>query len=99
MTAVEGIGKFFSFIKESFCDKGVPSSSRLLSGWLSVSSMALIWYIVRHAFAIPVEAAQAWIAGLPYIIGALAGFTIAPYGVNTFGNMFQKKDKEDKKVD
>ena len=88
--------EFIGYIKQAFSEKGEPSSSRLISGWLSVSSMALIWYIVRHAFTLPVESAQAWIGGLPYVIGALAGFTVAPYGVNTFGNMFQKNKDKDK---
>lgn len=82
--------KFLEFVEKAFSDNSVPSASRIIAGWLSISSMALIWYIVRHAMAMPVESAQPWIGGLPYIIGALAGFTVSPYGVNTLGNMFAK---------
>lgn len=95
MKTSEAFVSFFSYLKQSFSDNGTPSSSRLISGWLSVSSMALIWYIVRHAMYSRLEIAQAWIGGLPYIIGALAGFTVAPYGVNTVGNLFKKDDKKE----
>lgn len=83
-----------SFMKVAFSDNGQPSSSRLIGGWLCISSMALIWYVVRHAMYLPAEKMQIWVGGLPAIIAALAGFTVAPYGINTIGNMFGKKDKE-----
>lgn len=82
---------FIDFFKQAFSDKGVPSSSRVISGWLCVSSMALIWYIIRHMMDMPVEKLTVLVGALPYIIGALAGFTVAPYGINTISNMFDHK--------
>ena len=38
----------------------------------------------------PVEKLQAWIGGRPLIIGALATFSTAPYGVMKLTNMFKK---------
>lgn len=85
---------FIAFLKQAFSENGIPSSSRILNGWLSVSSMALIWWMVRHAMGLedPAKLAQ-WISGLPLIIGALATFAVSPYGVNQMSKWF-KKDKD-----
>lgn len=91
--------KFIGYVARAFTDHGEPSSSRLLSGWLSVSSMALIWYIVRHMFDLPVNKLLALVGALPYIIGALATFVVAPYGVNAVTNIFQKQPNKDKEKD
>lgn len=87
------VSGLISFVKAAFSENGVPSSSRLLNGWLSVSSMALIWWMVRHTMALedPVKLQQ-WIGGLPLIIGALATFAVSPYGVNQLSKMFKKDD-------
>jgi hypothetical protein len=71
------------FLLEAFSENGQPSSSRIISAWLSVSSMALIWWCIRHAMALqdPIKIG-AWISGLPQIILALAAFAVSPYGVN-----------------
>jgi hypothetical protein len=79
-----------SFVARAFSENGQPSSSRILSAWLSVSSMALIWFIVRHMQGLPVEKLQPWVAGLPYIIGSLATFAVSPYGVTKVTGMFRK---------
>jgi hypothetical protein len=86
----EHIGNFVEFTKQAFMDKGVPSSSRIISAWLSVSSMALIWFIAKHAMGQPPEKLQVWIGGLPGIILALATFATSPYGVNRVTEMFKK---------
>jgi hypothetical protein len=93
----ENAGKFLCFMKEAFMDKGVPSSSRIVSAWLSVSSMALIWFIARHAMSQPTEKLQVWIGGLPAIILALATFAASPYGVNRVTEMFKKDAPESDK--
>jgi hypothetical protein len=92
----DSCGKFVSFIKGALSDGGAPSSSRILSSWISVSSMALIWFIVRHMMTLPVATLQVWMGGLPMIIGALATFAASPYGINRLSNMFKKDKDEDK---
>jgi hypothetical protein len=92
---MEWVGKFTGFIKEALSDNGSPSSSRIISAWLSVSSMALIWWMVRHMMSLPVATLGVWMGGLPMIIGALAGFTVAPYGVNRLSGMFKKEDRQE----
>ena len=84
------LGKAMSWLGKAFSDEHGPSSSRIISAWLSVSSMALIWWMVRHAMFEPVEKLQVWIGGMPLIIGALATFAVSPYGVMKFTSMFQK---------
>jgi hypothetical protein len=83
---------FKSFVLSAFSENGVPSASRVISGWLCISSMALIWFCVRHAMNLDKESAMVWVGGLPAIIYALATFTVSPYGVNQISKMFQKKD-------
>lgn len=82
--------KVWSWLGKAFSDEHGPSSSRIISAWLSVSSMALIWWMARHMMSQPVEKLQVWIGGLPMIIGALATFSTAPYGVMKLTNMFTK---------
>jgi len=71
------------FVFQAFSENGSPSSSRIISAWLSVSSMALVWWCIRHAMSLqdPVKI-SAWVSGLPQIILALAAFAVSPYGVN-----------------
>lgn len=92
----DSAGKFLGFIKQAMCDNGMPSSSRIISAWLSVASMGLISFMVHHMMTLPVAALQVWMGGLPMIIGALATFAASPYGINRLSNMF-KKDKDDDK--
>ena len=82
--------KVWSWLGRAFSDEHGPSSSRVVSAWLSVSSMALIWWMVRHMMNQPADKLQTWIGGLPLIIGALATFSTAPYGVMKLINMFKK---------
>ena len=78
------------FLVKAFSDEHGPSSSRVISAWLSVSSMALIWFIVKHSMSQPVEKLSIWLSNLPLIIGALATFSTAPYGVMKITEMFKK---------
>lgn len=84
------LSKVWSWLGRALSDEHGPSSSRIISSWLSVSSMALIWWIVRHMQAQPVEKLQVWAANLPMIIGALATFSTAPYGIGRITEMFKK---------
>ena len=82
--------KIWSWLGKAFSDEHGPSSSRIVSGWLSISSMALIWFIVRHAMGQPADKLSIWLSNLPLIIGALATFSTAPYGVMKLTEMFKK---------
>lgn len=99
MTIAPWVVKFGTFIKDALSDNGSPSSSRILSAWLSVSSMALIWWMVRHMMSLPVATLGVWMGGLPMVIGALATFAASPYGINRLSGMFKKEDREDKQED
>ena len=80
----------FDFMRQAFSEGGVPSSSRIINAWLSVSSMTLIWFIVKHMMGQPLDKLQVWIGGLPMVIGALAAFAVSPYGVNQMSKWFKK---------
>lgn len=86
---------FKTFVKDMLSDGGVPSSSRVLTVWLSISSMALIWWMVRHMMTLTADKLTIWIGGLPYIIGALAFFAASPYAINkgsiSFSDIFRKR--------
>lgn len=84
------LDKIFTWLSRAFSDEHGPSSSRLVSACLSVASMALIWWAVKHSMSQPVDKLQVWIGGLPMLIGALATFSTAPYGVMKFTEMFKK---------
>lgn len=73
---------FRQFVKGMFSEGDVPSSSRVLTFWLSISSMALIWYAVRHAMLLTGPDVAVWVNGLPYLIGALTVFVASPYAIN-----------------
>ena|SRR5271166_2766083 len=82
--------KLGDFIAKAFSDNGQPSSSRIISAWLSVSSMSLIWFIAHHMFSQPVDKLSVWMGNLPLVIGALATFSTAPYGISRLSTMFNK---------
>ena len=82
--------KLCDFIEKAFSDNGQPSSSRIISAWLSVSSMSLIWFIVHHMFSQSVDKLSVWMGNLPLVIGALATFSTAPYGISRLSTMFNK---------
>lgn len=86
---------FKNFIVAAFSENGVPSAARVISGWLCVSSMSLVWFIARHAMMLDKEAGMLWVSGMPAIIYALAAFTTAPYGVNQLSKMFKKDPPKD----
>jgi len=88
-------GSIRKFLREAFSENGVPSSSRILSAWLSFSSMALIWFIVRHAFYIDDrEKLITWVGGIPAIVYALAAFAVSPYGLTKLTGMWRRKDDD-----
>jgi len=87
---MSALKSFVNFIAQAFSENGQPSSSRIISAWLSVSSMSLIWWCAHHAMSQSVDKLQVWIGGLPMIIGALATFAVSPYGVAKFTGMFNK---------
>lgn len=86
--------RVLAFLGQAYSENGQPSSSRIVSSWLSISSMALIWWMVRHAMELqdPVKLAT-WIGSLPGIIYALATFAISPYGVTKVTGIWANKDK------
>lgn len=79
-----------TFLARAFSEDGQPSSSRIISAWLSVSSMALIWFCAKHMMGQPVEKLQVWMGGMPLFIGSLATFAVSPYGVAKITGMFNK---------
>jgi len=84
-----------SFLVSAFSENGSPSSARILSFWLSLSSMALIWYCVRHAMQLDKEAAMVWVGGLPALVYALAAFAVSPYGLAKITGIWNKDAKSD----
>lgn len=84
------LNKVWAFLGKAFSDNGQPSSSRIISAWLSVSSMSLIWWIAHHMMQQPVDKLQVWMANMPLFIGALATFSTAPYGISRLSTMFNK---------
>lgn len=92
---------FKKFVIKAFSENGQPSSARVISGWLSVSSMALIWWCARHAMQLDKESAMVWVGGLPALVYSLAAFAISPYGVakfqqaiSSFSKHREEKDKD-----
>jgi hypothetical protein len=47
----------------------------------------------------PVDKLAVWMGNLPMVIGALATFSTAPYGIGKIAGMFKKDDHKDDKVD
>src|ERR1039458_7195437 len=84
------MAKVWLWLGRAFSDEHGPSSSRIISAWLSVSSMTLIWWVARHCMFAPVDKLSIWLSNLPLIIGALATFSTAPYGVMKLTSMFKK---------
>jgi hypothetical protein len=87
--------KLLGFLKEAFSENGQASSSRVISAWLSISSMALIWFAVRHMMSQPVDKLAVWMGNLPMVIGSLATFSTAPYGIGKIAGMFHKDEHKD----
>lgn len=77
------IGKILSFVKNLFCDGGVPSSSRVLTFILAMFGCACIGAIFRHLLAVKDATLVAvWMSNLPMVIGSLTAFAGLPYGIN-----------------
>lgn len=91
----DGFLKVVSFLKEAFSENGQPSSSRLVSAWLSVSSMSLLWFTFHHMMSQPVDKLQVWMGNLPLVIGSLATFSTAPYGIGKITGMFKHEEHKD----
>ena len=89
------LSKVWSWLGKAFSDNGQPSSSRIVSAWLSVSSMALIWFIIRHMMSQPTDKLAVWIGNLPLVVGSLATFSTAPYGIGKIAGMFKHDDHKD----
>ena len=84
------LDKVWSFIGKAFSEGDQPSSSRITSTWLSISSMTLIWFVVRHMLYLPTDKLQIWAANLPLLIAALGTFSTAPYGIAKITSVFTK---------
>ena len=84
------MAKVWSWLGKALSDEHGPSASRIISSWLSVSSMSLIWWISHHMMQQPQDKLQIWASNLPLIIGALATFSTAPYGIGRISEMFKK---------
>jgi len=81
--------KLIAFLVAAFSENGQPSSSRMLSVALSIWSMALIAFMIRHAFYRPdTVTIKTWVSGMPMIIYALAVFSVSPYGLAKISGMF-----------
>lgn len=87
--------KVWGWLGKAFSENDQPSSSRIISAWLSVSSMALIWFIIRHMMSQPADKLAVWIGNLPLVIGSLATFSTAPYGIGKIAGMFKHDDHKD----
>jgi hypothetical protein len=57
--------------------------------------MALIWWVVKHMMSQPVDKLAVWIGNLPLVIGSLATFSTAPYGISKIAGMFKRDDHKD----
>ena len=91
------LGKVWTWLGKAFSENDQPSSSRVISAWLSVSSMALIWFIFRHMMSQPADKLVVWMGNMPLVIGALATFSTAPYGIGKIAGMFKRGDNGDSK--
>lgn len=89
------VSKVWSWLSRAFSENGTPSSSRITSTWLSLSSMSLLWFIFHHMLQQPVDKLAVWMGNLPMVIGALASFSVAPYGVGKIAGCFKKDDHKD----
>lgn len=89
------LSKAWSWLGKAFSENDQPSSSRIISAWLSVSSMSLIWWTFHHMMGQPVDKLQVWMGNIPLVIGSLATFSTAPYGIGKIAGMFKKDEHKD----
>jgi hypothetical protein len=89
------INKVWGWLGNAFSENGQPSSSRIISGWLSVSSMSLLWFIFHHMMFQPADKLAVWMGNMPLVIGSLATFSTAPYGIGKIAGMFKHDDHRD----
>jgi hypothetical protein len=88
---------FIRFAKDALSENGVPSSARLISALLSLACMGLLWFIVFHMMRQTADKLALWVSNLPLIIGALATFSVSPYGVSKIAGIWDKKVDAEKK--
>jgi hypothetical protein len=81
---------FFSFIKSVYSEAdGSGSSSRILTTILALVCCGVLCVIVGHLIHITdVAILTAWLTSFPIIVGALALFFMAPYGINKGSGSF-----------
>jgi hypothetical protein len=87
--------RIWTFLGKAFSENGTPSSARITSTWLSLSSMSLLWFIFHHMMQQPVDKLAVWMGNLPLIIGSLATFSVAPYTVGKVAGIFKKDEHKD----
>lgn len=88
--------KFYSFIAKTFSEEnGVPSSSRLLTFILGISSMFLISKIIIHLLGSnpTPQILEIWLSHLTSIIGSLVAFTVIPYLINRGSGALEEVSK------
>lgn len=70
----------------AFSDNGSPSSTRLLMGFFSLFTCAILWRILSHLLKVSndnnVTALTVWLSNLPLIITALCALIALPYSVS-----------------
>jgi hypothetical protein len=75
-----------SFLQQVFSDKGMPSSSRILTFLLAIGCFTLLAVFVHHMIRVTDSATLGvWLSSLPAIVFALIAFVNAPYLINKGG--------------
>lgn len=84
------------FLRKAFSENDSPSSSRILTFVLSTGSLTLIAGVLWHLHNCPTDKLAVWLPNLPLLIGALTGFSAAPYalskGGSTLSDCFKRKE-------
>jgi hypothetical protein len=89
--------KVVTWLGKAFSENDQPSSSRIVSAWLSFSSMSLLWFIFHHMMQQPADKLAVWMGNMPLIIGSLATFSTAPYGIGKLASALRHEDHKDDK--
>lgn len=75
--------KSTSFIAGAFSDSGEPSSSRVITGVLSLAVIAIVSGVFWHICHLKDNAALGlWLSALPMMIASLIALMSAPYTIN-----------------
>ena len=51
--------------------------------------------IIRHMLTLPADKLAVWMGNLPMLVGALATFSTAPYGIGKIAGMFKKEEPKE----